>query len=174
MSKALPAHICSRTRFGQLYNASIWMLIIPIWVWYKLGNFEEIICFSPYMIDISFTLSTKERYLHSFMLLYLLKCVKKGEFGICWGFLIGNVEDRVILYVMDHGWCCFTLRKLPCKFHANMFIRSKSGIGGWEGGYLEDGDCYWLEMWRTGSSLMSWIFSYPKEDTLKVLCWYIY
>ena len=27
------------------------MLIIPIWVWYKLGNFEEIICFSPYMID---------------------------------------------------------------------------------------------------------------------------
>ena len=32
----------------------------------------------------------------------------------------------------------------------------------------------WLETWRTGLFLTSWMmFFYPNEDTLKILCWYL-
>ena len=42
-------------------------------------------------------------------------------------------------------------------------------------GYSEDVDSSWQKTGRTGSSLMSWMmFFYPKEDTLKVLVWYLY
>ena len=60
----------------------------------ELDHFNEIVCPSPYMIDISLTLSPKERYLEIFMLLYLLEVCQEG-------FLIGNMEDRVLLDVMD-------------------------------------------------------------------------
>ena len=46
--------------------------------------------------------------------------------------------------------------------------------GGQEGRYLEDIGGSWLETWRTGSFLTSWImFFYSKEDTLKIWWWYI-
>ena len=46
-----------------------------------------------------------------------------------------------------------------------------SGLGGQEGGYLEDFERSRLETLRTGSSLISWINMVdPKEDTLKVSC----
>ena len=87
------------------------------------------------------------------------------------GFLIGVIEDRVIL----DGWCFFTLGKIPWKFCVDIFIISVSGIGGEEGEYLEDNEGSWRKTWRTGSSLMLYmILFYPKEDTLKVLCWYLY
>ena len=42
-----------------------------------------------------------------------------------------------------------------------------------KGGYLEDIEGSWLETWRTGSFLTSWMmFFYPMEDTLKISCWY--
>ena len=48
-------------------------------------------------------------------------------------------------------------------------------LGGQEGGYLEDIEGSWSETWRTWLFLMSWMmFPYPKEDTLKVLFWYLY
>ena len=47
-------------------------------------------------------------------------------------------------------------------------------LGGQEGGYLEDIEGSWSETWRKGSSLKLWMISfYPKEDTLKMLCWYL-
>ena len=74
-----------------------------------------------------------------------------------------------------HGWCFFTLRKIPWKFHVDIFIRSVSRMGGPSWGYLEDIEGSWTETWRTWSSLMSWmILFYPQEDTLKVSCWYLY
>ena len=47
----------------------------------------------------------------------------------------------------------------------------------------EGGSFIWLlgghwrflkKSWMTGSSLISWMFFYPREDTLKVSCWYLY
>ena len=74
-----------------------------------------------------------------------------------------------------HRWSCLTLRKILWKFRVDIFIRSVSRMGGQEGGYLEEVEGSWPENWRTGSSLMLWmIFFYPKEDTLKVWCWYLY
>ena len=47
-------------------------------------------------------------------------------------------------------------------------------LGGQEGGELEDIEGSWLEEWRTGSFLTSWMmFFYPKEYTLKITCWYL-
>ena len=74
-----------------------------------------------------------------------------------------------------HEWCFFTLRKIPWKFCVDISIRSVSGRGGQEGGYLEDIEGSWSETWRTWLFLMSWMmFLYSKEDTQKVLCWYLY
>ena len=48
-------------------------------------------------------------------------------------------------------------------------------MGGQEGGYLEDIEGSWPETWRTRLFLTSWMtFFYPKENTLKVSCWYLY
>ena len=42
-------------------------------------------------------------------------------------------------------------------------------------GYLEDVEGSWPETWRTGSSLISWMTLFdPKEDTVKVSCWYLH
>ena len=72
-----------------------------------------------------------------------------------------------------HEWCFFTLRKVHWKFHVDILIRSVSGRGVKKGGYLEDIEGSWLETWRTGSFLTSWMmFFYPMEDTLKISCWY--
>ena len=66
-------------------------------------------------------------------------------------------------YPWCHGWCFSTLRKTPWKFSVDIFIRSLLGIGGQEEWYLEDVEGSWLETWRFGSPLTSWmIFSYPK------------
>ena len=47
--------------------------------------------------------------------------------------------------------------------------------GGSRRGYLEDIEGSWSETWRTWLFLMSWMmFLYSKEDTQKVLCWYLY
>ena len=75
--------------------------------------------------------------------------------GVTWRML--RFPDRRIGW-QDHPWChgwpCLTLRKIAWKFCVDIFIRSVSRMGGppWE--YLED----WLETWRTGSSLMTWIY----------------
>ena len=46
--------------------------------------------------------------------------------------------------------------------------------GGSKRGYLEDIEWSWPEIWMTGSFLMSWMmFFYPKEDSLKILYWYL-
>ena len=69
----------------------------------------------------------------------------------------------------------FTPRKIPWKFRVDISIRSVSRMGGQEGGYLEDVNGSWPETWRSGSSLTSWMMMFdPKEDTLKVSCWYLY
>ena len=60
------------------------------------------------------------------------------------------------------------------KFHVDISIGSVSGRGCQEGGYLEDIEGSWPETWRTGLFLTSWmVFFYPKEDTLKISCWYL-
>ena len=61
---------------------------------------------------------------------------RRGVLGERWGFLIGNLEDRVIPDVMNDVFC--TPRKIPGKFCVDISIRSVSGRGGQEGGYLED------------------------------------
>ena len=67
-----------------------------------------------------------------------------------------------------HRWSFLTLRKILWKFRVDIFIKSMSGIGGQEGGYLEDFECSWLDTWRTGSSLMSWmILFYAKGISWK-------
>ena len=75
-----------------------------------------------------------------------------------------------------HQWCyvlpCFTPRKIPVKFHVDIFIRSLSIMVGPSWGYLEDIDGSWQKNLRTGSSLMSWMTLFdPKKDTLIVSCW---
>ena len=59
------------------------------------------------------------------------------------------------------------------KFCVDISIRSPSGRGGQEGGYLEDVEGSWLDTWRTWLFLTLWMIFYPKEDTLKILCWYL-
>ena len=60
------------------------------------------------------------------------------------------------------------------KIQVDIFIRSVSGRGGQEGGYLEDVEGSRPETWRTGSSLMLWMYLVdPKDDILKVSCHYI-
>ena len=118
------------------------------------------------------------RYPESFMLISLLEVCQE------WGVLHGGtwrtlrVPDRRIEGQDNpwcHGWSCWTLRKIPWKFHVDKFIRSVSRMGGQEWGYLEEVEGSWPETWRIESSLMSWMTLFePNEDTLKVLCWYIY
>ena len=88
--------------------------------------------------------------------------VKQGVLGGCWGFLT--------------RWSYFTLKKIPWKFHVDIFNRSVSGMRGQGGGYLDDIESSWPGTWRTGSSLCNiWsCLTLRKEDTLKVSCWYLY
>ena len=75
----------------------------------------------------------------------------------------------------QHGWCFFTLRKIPWKFRVDIFIRSVSGMGGQEGGYLEEVEGSWPETWRTGLSMTLWMYLVdPKNHILKVSCHYLY
>ena len=115
----------------------------------------------------------KRRYPESFVLISLLEgCQECGVLhGGTWRML--RVRDRGLGgqgYPWCHGWSCLILRKIPWKFHVDIFIRSESRMGD-----LEDVEGYWLETWRTGSSLISWmVLLYPKEDTLTFLYWYLY
>ena len=68
----------------------------------------------------------------------------------------------------------FTPRKIPWKFRVDISIESASGRGGKKGGtwrtlrvpdQTQGGCCH--------SCGHEWCFFYPKEDTLKILCWYL-
>ena len=104
---------------------------------------------------------------------------KRGVFWGHVGFPIGDMEEMVILGVVDN---IFYPRVEILKVFVDIFIRSawrrehfKEVEGGQEGGYFPDIEGSWSKTWRTGSSLMLSIrFVYPKKDTLKILCWYLY
>ena len=97
---------------------------------------------------------------------------RRGVLGGHWVFLIGHMEDGVILDIMDDVF--FTLVKIRWKFRADIFMGGVSERRGQEAGYLEDVGRSWQEILRTGSSLMSWMmFFYHKEDTLEVSCWFL-
>ena len=69
-----------------------------------------------------------------------------------------------------HEWCFFTPRKIPWKFCVDISIRSVSRrgvLGGSWGALIRDMED------RVILDVMDHIF-YPKEDTLKVLCLYLY
>ena len=100
------------------------------------------------------------------------KCVRKGGsrrgvLGGRWGFLTGDLEEMVIPDIMNHVF-------LPqARYPENFVLISRLDVCQ-EGGYLEDVEGSWPETWRTESFLTSWMmFFYPKEDTLKILCWYL-
>ena len=120
----------------------------------------------------------QRRYPESFVLISLIEVCQE------WGVLRGGtwrtlrVPDRR-LWEQGHSWChqrpCFTQRKIPWKFCVDILIRSVLRMGGPSWGYLGDVKGSWQRTWMTGSSLMSWmILFYPKEDTMKVSCWYLY
>ena len=74
-----------------------------------------------------------------------------------------------------NGWSYFTLKKIPWKFCVDIFIISVSRIKRQEDWYLEEIEGSWSERGRSGSFLTFWMMMFdPKEDTLKVLCWYLY
>ena len=93
--------------------------------------------------------------------------VKKGE---TWRML--RVPDWRLggqCHPWCHGWCCFTLKKIPWKFCVDIFMGSVSGRGGSRRGYLEDVEGSWPETWRTGSSLALWMYLVdPKDHILNV------
>ena len=135
--------------------------------------------FSPISIQFMNDLGRPQgRYHDSFVLISLLKvCQEWGvKRGCTWRML--RVPDQRHVgegHPWCHRWCFFTLRKIPWKLCVVIIIRNVSGIGGHERGYLENVEGSWSETWRKGSSLMSWMmFVYPKEDKLKVWCWYLY
>ena len=94
-----------------------------------------------------------------FSLWYLYrKCVKKVGSGmqLLGGFLILDVIDYL---VWPYG-------RYPEHF---VTIHVIIELGGQEEGNLEDIEGSWLETWRTGSSLMSWMPLFdPKDHILKV------
>ena len=53
-------------------------------------------------------------------------------------------------HIWSHWWPCFTLRKMPWKFHVEIFIKSVTRKVGHSWGYLEDIQGSWPESWRTG------------------------
>ena len=60
--------------------------------------------------------------------------------------------------------------KFSCWYHNWKCVKK----GGSRRGYLEDIEGSWAKTWMTGLFLTSWImFFYPKEDTLKISCWYL-
>ena len=97
---------------------------------------------------------------------------------------VKKVVTWLTLRVPDqrHGWlgyswchegCSFILRNKPWKFRVDISMESVSGRGGHEGGYLEDIESSWPKTWRSWSFLTWMMFFYQKEDTLKILCWYL-
>ena len=128
--------------------------------------------------DMDDILSPQGRYPESFTLTYLLEeCQEWGiKKGGTWRILrITNPRLGGHGHSWCHGWSYFTPRKIPWKFLVDIFITSASGMGVQEGGYLENIEGYWLEAWWTWLFFMLWIILlYPKEDTLKVWCWYLY
>ena len=67
-------------------------------------------------------------------------------------------------------WWAFVpmYQQISC-VNINVFVKGVSRRG-----VLEDVEDSWPETWRTESSLISWmILFYPKEDTLKISCWYL-
>ena len=118
------------------------------------------------------------RYPESFVSISSLEvCQECGVLhGSAWRRLM--VLERIIGWqgnLWCHGLPCLTSRKIPWKFSVNIFIRSVSRMGDSSWGYLEDNDGSWEETWRSKSSMMSWVTMFdPKEDTLKVLFWYLY
>ena len=120
----------------------------------------------------------KIKYSERFMLISLLEVCQ--EWGVKNGGTLRTlrVPDQR-LGGQGHPWChvwsCLTPRKIPWKFHGDIFIRSVSRMEGPSWGYLEDVEGSWPETWMTESSLMSWMILFdPKEYTLKVSCWYLY
>ena len=110
--------------------------------------------------------------------LFLLEVCQEWRFkkGGTWGIL--RVPDKR-LWEQDHPWCdglsCLTLRKILRKFYVNIFVRSVSRRGVKNGVYLEDIEGSWPVNWRTGSSLILWLYLVdPKDHILKVLCCYLY
>ena len=73
-----------------------------------------------------------------------------------------------------YGWSRLTPRKIPWNFHVDIIIGSVSRKWDQEFGCLEKDEGSWLETWRTGLFLTSWMmFFYPNKDTLKISCWYL-
>ena len=110
------------------------------------------------------------------MLISLLEvCQEGGQEGGTWRMLrVPDCRHVGQGHYWRHEWCFFTSKKIPWKFCVDISMGSVSGRGDQEGGYLEDIEGSWLETWMTGS-LWTWrrISFYPKEDTLKILCWYL-
>ena len=63
----------------------------------------------------------------------------------------------------------FTPRKIPWNFLFDIFFRSLSGMGVEKGGTWR---MLRVPDRRLGGQVHRWC--YPREDTLKVLCWYLY
>ena len=90
---------------------------------------------------------------------------KRGVLEGQWGFLSRDMDDRVFHDIMDY---------LIYPKENTMKVRCW-GIGGQEGGYLEEFDIFWVETWRTGSSLASLMTLVdPKEETLKTFMFHLY
>ena len=103
------------------------------------------------------------------------KCIRKGlsrrgGLGGHWGFLRGDFKDRG--HSWHHEWSFFTPRKIPWKFCADIAIRSVSGRGGQEGGYLDDIEGSWSEKWSTWSlvipDVIDDVFLPPRKIPLKL------
>ena len=97
------------------------------------------------------------------------KCVRKG------GLRRGVQTHSGHGHSCCHKWCFFTPRKIPQKFVLISQLEvCQEGVGGQEGGYLEEVEGSWPETWRHDPSWRhKWCFFYPKEDILKILCWYL-
>ena len=88
-----------------------------------------------------------------------------GKGGGTWRIL--RFPDRMWVgqvHSWSHGWPYFPLRKLPWKFHFDIFIRHLSRMEGHSSWYLADIEGSWWDTWMTGSSLISLM---TKFDTKK-------
>ena len=110
------------------------------------------------------------------MLKSLLEVCQEWGRGGTWRIL--RFPDRMWVgqvHSWSHGWPYFPLRKLPWKFHFDIFIRHLSRMEGHSSWYLADIEGSWWDTWMTGSSLISLMTKFDtKKDTLKVLCQYFH
>ena len=120
----------------------------------------------------------KGRYPESFVSISSLKVYQEGGllYSGTWRKL--RIPDSRLggqSHPWCHGWPCLTPMKIPWKFYVDIVTRRVSRMGGPSWGYLEDVEGSWLETWRTGTSLMSWMTLVdPKDPILKVSCHYLY